>query len=312
MLTPRISVLMPVFNGERYLREAVDSILSQTLADFEFIIINDGSTDRSAEILSAYADPRLKIIHNHSNIGVSLSLNKGLDSALGEYVARMDSDDISLPERFARQVAFMDSHPEIAVCGTWVKVIDATGRIVRCRPTPTGEDLELNYWRHNPLIHPSVMIRVSQLGELRYDGHILYAQDFDLWFRIKSKYNLRNIPEYLLLYRMHKENITKAKNAAQRLSVYEIFRRYTGAHNISYDEWLALTFRAYKVNPIRRALLTASVAKKVHQPYRAYLENDVDYASKWFNSYKLRAKQRVRNTVDRMRVAYAKYFAKTK
>ncbi len=303
---------MPVFNGEMYLREAIDSILDQTLTEFEFIIINDGSTDRSAEILDAYADPRLKIIHNHSNMGVSLSLNKGLDLAFGEYVARMDCDDISLPERLAKQVAFMDSHPEIAACGTWVKMIDSAGQVTRSRPTPTGKDFELNYWRLNPIIHPSVMIRVSQLGELRYDDRIRYAQDFDLWFRIKSKYSLDNIPEYLLLYRMHEENITKSKNAAQRFSAYEIFCRHTGVHNVSYDEWLALTFRTYKVNPIRRALLTASVAKKVHQPYRAYLKNDIDYMSGWFNSYKVKAKRQARRVIDKLRVVYAKYGTKTK
>lgn len=312
MLTPKISVLMPVFNGERYLREAVESILNQTLTDFEFIIIDDGSTDRSIEILSAYTDPRLKIIRNQANIGVSQSLNKGLDLALGEYIARMDSDDISLPERFARQVAFMDSHPEIAVCGTWVTMIDAAGRVVRSRPTPTGQELELNYWRSNPIIHPSVLIRASQLGELRYDDQILYAQDFDLWFRMKSKYRLDNLPEYLLLYRMHKENITKSKNAAQRASAYEIFRRHTGAHEISYDEWLALTFRAYKINPLRRALLTASVASKIHQPYRAYLENDLTYTSKWLDFFKVKAKQRVRNAAGRLRATYRRYAAKTK
>lgn len=301
---------MPVFNGERYLREAIDSILTQTLTEFEFIIINDGSTDRSAEIISTYDDPRLKVIHNQPNIGVTLSLNKGLDLAAGQYVARMDCDDVSLPERLAKQTAFMDAHPEVAVCGTWARVIDSTGQVIRFNEAPTGKQLELNYWRLNPIIHPSAMIRISQLDGLRYDDQIRYAQDFDLWLRMKFKYDLYNIPEYLLLHRVHNESITRTKNAAQRSSAYEIFCRHVGIRSVSYDEYLALSFRTFRVNPVRRALATASIAKKVRQPYRLYLKGDIEYASKWFNTRKSKAERRVKNAVGNLRAAYARLFQK--
>ncbi len=114
------------------------------------------------------------------------------------------------------------------------------------------------------------------------------------------------MPEYLILYRRHNDSITSSKNAAQRLSAYEIFCRYLETHTISYDEWLALSWRAYNINPILRALKTANIAKKVRQPYRVYLRGDFKYTSRWFNLYKLKAKQHIRKAIDNLRVAYAK------
>ena len=114
---------MPVYNGERYLREAIDSILNQTFKDFEFLIINDGSTDLSVEIIESYADKRISLAHNGQNLGLITTLNRGFDLACGEYIARMDCDDISLPDRLEKQVVFMDNHPEIGICGSWVSAI---------------------------------------------------------------------------------------------------------------------------------------------------------------------------------------------
>jgi len=118
MKEPKVTVLMPVYNGEKYLNEAIDSILGQTFKDFKFLIINDGSTDGTADILKSYKDSRIKVTNNEKNIGLTKSLNKGLKMAKSEYIARMDADDISLPTRLQKQVEFMDSHPKVGVCGT--------------------------------------------------------------------------------------------------------------------------------------------------------------------------------------------------
>ena len=115
---PRISVIMPAYNAEKYIREAIDSILAQTYTDFEFIIIDDASTDATASIVESYSDERIRFFRNEHNMGVANTLNRGLDLAVGEYIARMDSDDISLPERFAKQVEFMDTHTDVIVCGS--------------------------------------------------------------------------------------------------------------------------------------------------------------------------------------------------
>ena len=124
MKNPKVAVLMSVYNGEKYLREAINSILSQTFNDFEFLIINDGSTDGTADILKSYTDSRIKIINNEKNIGLTKSLNKGLKIAKGEYIARQDADDISMPERLKEEVAFLEIHKDYAVVGTFVKILN--------------------------------------------------------------------------------------------------------------------------------------------------------------------------------------------
>ena len=126
--TPKITVLMPVYNGEKYLKESIESILKQTFRDFEFLIINDTSTDESEKIIRSFKDSRIKLIKNEKNIGLTKSLNKGLDLAKGEYMARMDADDISLPKRLEIQVAFMDKNPKIGVIGAWAKVIGESNK----------------------------------------------------------------------------------------------------------------------------------------------------------------------------------------
>ncbi|MDQ3072975.1 MAG: glycosyltransferase family 2 protein, partial [Bacteroidota bacterium] len=116
---PLVTVLTSVYNGEEYLREAIESILNQSFTDYEFLIVNDGSTDKTAEILAGYFDPRIRIIHNNKNKGLSFSLNSGLEASFGVYVARQDADDISLRDRLRKQVDFMEKNPQIHVCGTW-------------------------------------------------------------------------------------------------------------------------------------------------------------------------------------------------
>ena len=123
---PKITVLMPVYNGEKYLRESVDSILNQTFTDFELLIINDGSTDSSMEILNSYSDSRIRIVTNEVNLRLIKTLNKGIDLATGEYIARMDCDDIADPKRLEIQLQYMEKHPDVAVCGTGVKAVSYT------------------------------------------------------------------------------------------------------------------------------------------------------------------------------------------
>ncbi len=151
---------MSVYNGEKYLREAIDSILGQTFKDFEFLIIDDGSTDSSVEIIRSYADPRIRLIQNEENIGLSRSLNKGLKLARGEYIARMDADDISLPRRLAAQVGLLDKQPDIGLVGTSIQLIDCDGERMHVHRVPTTHAQIL--WAlcfTTPLAHPSVVFR---------------------------------------------------------------------------------------------------------------------------------------------------------
>lgn len=209
---PTISVVMPAYNAEKYLREAIDSILAQTFTDFEFIIINDGSTDSTKKIIQSYDDPRIVYLENEVNSGICVTLNKGLDAARGRYIARMDSDDISLPQRFEKQIAFMDSNPEIGVVGTHLQLMDENGNFTYVfKNASNPKECYVNMIFASCVGHPSVMIRTSCLrdNDLNYEEYFKGMEDYYLWWQLNKHTQISNIPEPLLNYRCHSRQITK-------------------------------------------------------------------------------------------------------
>jgi hypothetical protein len=205
VMDPKITVLMSVYNAERYLHEAMDSILNQTFKDYEFVIVNDGSTDGTLGILQGYRDPRIRIINNPQNIGLTQSLNEALKSARGEYIARQDADDISLPDRLARQLRFMQTHPEVGGAGSWAEFIDPQGERIRRAQRPTEHDeICAHLLIYNPFIHTSAFIRKQTLEEVGgYREDLRYAQDYDLWWRLAQVGRVTVIPRVLVKRRKH-------------------------------------------------------------------------------------------------------------
>lgn len=213
---PRVTVLMSVYNGARYLPEAMNSILDQSYGDFEFLVIDDGSTDGSVTIMESHRDRRIRILRNRSNLGLAVSLNKGLDLAEGEYIARMDADDISLRDRLAKQVAFMDRNREVGVCGTWIRFIGEREQVV---DFPTDPDkIQCDLFFLNVVGHPSVVLRRDFFRKhgLYYDTSLKRTQDYDLWVRASRLFPIANIGEVLLDYRMHEEQAAKRYREDQR------------------------------------------------------------------------------------------------
>jgi len=208
---PKISVLLSVYNSEAYIRATVESILNQTFQDFEFLIINDASTDQSLNIIKSYGDERIRLINREQNIGLQKNLFDGMLLAHGEYIARMDSDDIALPDRFSEQVRFMDDHPKIGVCGSWYKTFGA-GKSVIAKPPTNPDDLRANMLFHASLAHPTVMMRKSffEKFHLNYDRNLHYCEDYELWSRCLPHFPMANIPKVLLLYRIRPESAFQA------------------------------------------------------------------------------------------------------
>lgn len=205
----KVTVLMSVYNGEKYLKEAVDSILNQTFTDFEFLITNDASTDKSMEILRSYNDSRIKIVSNEKNLGLTKSLNKGLSLAKGEYIARMDADDISDPYRLEKQVYFLDMHPEIGILGTQYRLFDSNSRNSKIMVVPTCDvQIRWNLLFKCTFAHPTVMIRKNVLlvNKLKYDEAFFVAEDYELWTRLLKYTRGANLKECLLQYRIHSTN----------------------------------------------------------------------------------------------------------
>ena len=205
-MSPRVTVLMSVYNGEQFLRQAIASILRQTFTDFEFLIIDDGSTDSTVEVIESFSDPRLSLVRSDRNMGLTFSLNKGLALAKSEYVARMDADDESLPHRLETQVAFMDAHPDVGVCGSWLETIGIEPKD-QWRPPVNDARIRCEHVFHSDLYHPTVMLRKGLIDQykLTYEGPV--AQDYDLWVRASRVTRLANIPEILLRYRIHRDSI---------------------------------------------------------------------------------------------------------
>jgi len=215
-MNPKVTVLLPVFNGAKYLTQAVDSILGQSFRDFEFLVIDDGSTDDSSRLVEAYGDPRLRFIRNRANLGLVAALNKGLLAARGEYVARMDADDISHPRRLAKQVRFLDAHPRVGVCGSWVRFFPGENGYLW--KLPQGPE-EIRCWSFHTVgvAHPAVMLRRQLFIEhgLFYDAQYCHVEDYELWGRALHYMEFANLPEVLLDYRLSADQVCSRHSREQ-------------------------------------------------------------------------------------------------
>lgn len=234
----KITVLMPVYNSEAYLAAAMQSVLNQSFADFEFLIIDDGSVDGSVEIVKTFADNRVSLLHNGQRLGVAATLNKGLELAGSEYVARMDADDISEPDRLMRQFEFMERSPEIGVSGSWVRMFADGERGHLIRYPLEADTIRAYILFNNPLAHPVVMMRRGMLQErgLRYDSLCGAGQDYELWSRCLPRVAVRNIGRPLLSWRVNKEGVTQKDNSGSNRTALSVQRRELAKIGIDADD----------------------------------------------------------------------------
>ena len=237
----KITVLMPVYNGESHLRIAIESILNQTYKDFEFLIIDDASTDSSREIIKSFRDPRLRLIRNRVNVGLNKTLNIGLAVAQNKYIARMDQDDISYPERLSKQVLYLDQNPDVGVCGTAVEILDKTGKKTKLVFPAENNLIRWSFCFYNPMAHPTVMIRkkiVEQVKGYSVLDRAHYAEDYDLWSRLLPITKFHNLKEPLLTLRKHDSNMTVLNLEKNLLNAGEVNRKileYFLKHKISLN-----------------------------------------------------------------------------
>jgi cellulose synthase/poly-beta-1,6-N-acetylglucosamine synthase-like glycosyltransferase len=233
-MNPKVTVLMTVFNGLSYLKESIDSVLEQTFRDFEFLIVDDASTDKSLEFIESYADPRIRIVRNEKNIGQVASLNKGLQHASGEFIARLDQDDVNLPTRLEAQFSFMNSRSDVAIVCSYEHTIDSDGKYVCSwtRKIPNyGDFLGYIVLGLCPVWHPSVMFRkdvVQRLGG--YDTSFPLAEDYALWSSIAlSRFNGAVVPQFHLLQRVHSQRQSHLQGARQKDSADRAHERAIAA-----------------------------------------------------------------------------------
>jgi len=249
---PKVSVITSVYNAEKTLRGSVQSILGQSFTDFEFIIVDDGSTDTSAAILEQIKDPRISHFKNDRNLGLSASLNRALQLAKGDYIARHDADDISIPERLKLQVRFLDANPEIGVLGGQMEIMDETGRRLEAYSLPTSHGLLA--WRlffDRSFAHPTIMMHKGSLKKAGgYDEHLRYSQDHELWTRLVRFTRFANLPDVLVRYQSTAESsgflkvqaqFTNRMHARHKLAK-ELLRREVP---ISHIRWMDTSQKKY-------------------------------------------------------------------
>lgn len=213
---PLVTVLMPVYNCEKHLKDAIDSILNQTYSNFHFLIINDGSTDQSESIIFSYQDERIRYIKNEENIQLIDSLNKGLDLISTKYIARMDADDIAHPHRLQKQVEYLEMNSNCVVCGSFYQFIGESEEMIQL---PVFSDqIKFQLLHFNSFCHPSTVLRTSVLknNKIQYHKDFKHAEDYFLWTELALKGDFYNLPEVLLFYRKHDSQISQLHQKHQK------------------------------------------------------------------------------------------------
>lgn len=220
---PKVSVLMPVYNGEKYIAQAINSVLTQSFRDFELLIFDDGSTDKSAEIIASYRDRRVRYLAHPINLGLSEARNRAIENSSGEYLAWLDSDDVSLPQRLLRQVALLDGKADLGLCGTWVRTLGLRQEQVWQYPSDPAF-VRGRMLFDNPIATSAVMLRRSCLAApaLRFNTNFALAEDYELWECLSRNYKVSNVSEVLTFYRIHSDQITTIKSEHQQSAVWAI------------------------------------------------------------------------------------------
>lgn len=229
---PRVSVLLAVYNGGELLERSLRSILGQSWRDFEFLVVDDGSTDCTPDLLRACRDPRLRVLTNASNIGLTRSLNRGLHEARGQWIARQDADDLSAPRRLEAQMAFLAENPSVQLLGTSCWRLTPAGRISGSNDLPATHDaLRWASLVDNPFLHTSVLFRRSlALEELGgYDEHFSVCQDFELWNRIAARHPVANLPARLVFMREHPASMTRTASGRTSTEMNRLFAKNRAA-----------------------------------------------------------------------------------
>lgn len=272
---PKVSVVLPVFNAAGHLAEAIDSILKQTLREYELIIVDDGSVDASPQILRRYADAdsRIRVI-TQPNRGIVEALNRGCREARGKYIARMDADDISLPSRFEKQYEFLENSPEVGVVGTWYSLIHQGGG--EGQPPTLDGAIRWTMTFHNCICHPSVMMRRELLEALGGYQPVQHCEDYDLWMRAAKTASLRNLPEVMFRYRISERGVSKRFSEIQNENHLKLMRQWTEdvlGREVSEEDVLVLR-QADAFPEIRNPQHIESASKLLDELHEAFLKKE--------------------------------------
>lgn len=251
MNLPLVSVVMPAYNAAAYLKEAIDSILNQSYKNIELLVINDGSTDSTRDIILSYSDPRVRYFENNPNKGIVKSRNIGIENAKGKYIATLDSDDVALPDRIKTQVTFLEKNPEYGMCGSYYQEINNTGEVLRKKTTYPSNDKDARTFLTiaNCFCASAIMVRADLAKELKYREGYDIVEDYELWYRISKRAKVTNLPVYATYYRVHGNNVTITRKEQNIQLATKIYREILTDYKIEFsEEELALHVNAIFYN----------------------------------------------------------------
>ncbi len=298
--TPAITVFMAVYNGEKYIKEAIESVLTQSYADFELLIINDGSTDKTLDVIANFTDPRIRVLHNDGNKGLTYTRNHGAKEARGKYFAILDSDDIAMLNRLKIQVDYMESHPEVAICGGQAALINGNSKEIR--PYKVHEGDNLSYWLvlHNVFINSTLMIKTAIMREMGGYRDMAPAEDYDLSFRIGLKYQVANLSDKLVLYREHDNNISRVQIEKLSNAQHRIIEHIHSSLNIPVDKSLVQTHHdilnyntdAKDMKEFEELLEALKKGNNMTNSYPAKAFNKLLFET-WFNLARLKKEKKI-------------------
>lgn len=291
-MAKRVDVLMPVYNGETYLRPAIDSILNQTFADFRFVIIDDGSTDSSVDIIKSYDDKRIELVQNEINLKLIATLNKGLELCNADYIVRMDADDISLPERIEKQVKFMDANSDVVCSGTWFTDFDDKYSKDVCYETDDTQ-IRIRHLYQTQIAHPTAIWRNDCIKKhnLKFDFLFPHCEDYEFWTRMGHFGRLANLPEFLVRKREHQNKVSNQFACIQikscaKVKANEMVRIGVQATNndvelyerFAYADFSLNESELYQLKQLLIRLLIANAASNYLSPkvFQTYIAN------KWY------------------------------
>lgn len=271
MWLPLVSIILPAYNCEKYIAASVTSIVEQVYDNWELIIVNDGSTDNTSTILSTINDQRIRIIDNNENKGLIYSLNRAIGESKGEYIARMDADDIAANDRIEKQVHWLLHHPDTAVVGTFIRIVDDEGKEkpdwILDRQTSKAEEIKRAMIRENCLAHPSVMVRSDVLKQYKYSSVQKNVEDYDLWLRMLADgLIIEKVPQPLLLYREHATSVTSTQLKSQNPR----YKNYLCKKRFLQDRWKQKKWSSFETRVTATMLQDRFMAfgKTIKQKFR--------------------------------------------
>lgn len=280
---------MAAYNAEKYIKQAISSILNQSFEDFELLIVNDGSTDQTVAAVRSFDDPRIRLIHNESNQGLVFTRNRVLEEARGEFIAVLDSDDIAVPERLQVQYDFMQRHPDVALCSGHAALIDEKGTATGQRFIVPTDEVNMEVFFGNPFINPAAMFRTAVLRELGGYRDYAPAEDFDFFLRVSEKYPVSNLDQLLVYYRVHGQNTSAIKPAKIRKIETEILKDMYIRWGMPLNERLLdlqylLYAKNYEAMSISELILVMNTLRKANRDSGRFPEKRFDALlfKKWY------------------------------